>query len=353
MPEQDLTSELAAWAQEAWPGERPREIEVKPLLADGSLRVFLRLKAGMRSLVAMANPLNPAENLSWEYLASHLAGLGLPVARVLAADQKNGRFLMEDLGDGSLMQAVAAAGKDQEAIAELYRPVLTMLVRLLSPQARKLDIELCYDGPELTPQVLREQEAGYFLRELVLGAAGWQPEELPPELDEELEVFCELAGRAQPRGLVHRDFQSRNLVYTKGRYGLVDFQGARLGPAQYDLASLLHDPYVQLPWSLRERLLSEYLELLSAQGPLDKGEFLAGWAAVSASRLMQALGAFAFLTRKRNRPQFAVSTAPALTSLARIMTDPTMAGFKGLRQVVEQTPARLGPRSFDFLGELH
>lgn len=101
--------------------------------------------------------------------------------------------------------------------------------------------------------MLREQEANYFLRELVLGAAGWQPEELPPELEDELEVLCRLAGEARPRALVHRDFQSRNVVYYRGRYGLVDFQGARLGPAQYDLASLLHDPYVQLPWSLRQR----------------------------------------------------------------------------------------------------
>lgn len=353
MPERELAAELAAWAGEAWPGERPGEIKVEPLAADGSLRIFLRLRAGMRSLVAMANPANPAENLSWEYLASHLGRLGLPVARVLAVDQEAGRFLMEDLGEGSLMEAVATVGKDQEAMANLYRPVLAMLARLQYQGAQGLDTSLCYDTPELTPEVLREQEAGYFLRELVLGAAGWQPEELPPELEDELEVFCNLAGNARPRGLVHRDFQSRNVVYANGRYGLVDFQGARLGPAQYDLASLLHDSYVQLPWSVRERLLAEYLELLAAQGPLDQGEFLAGWAPVSASRLMQALGAFAFLTRKRNRPHFAASVAPALTSLARVMDDPTMAGFVGLRQVVNQTPARLGPRSFDFLGELH
>ncbi|BEQ16277.1 aminoglycoside phosphotransferase family protein [Desulfoferula mesophila] len=353
MPERDLTAELAAWAQEAWPGERPANIEVEPLFADGSLRSFVRLRGGVRSLVAMANPVNQAENRSWEYLAHHLGRLGLPVARVLAADQASGRFLMEDLGQGSLMEAVAAAGKDQEVVAELYRPVLAMLARLLTPQAMGLNVELCYDGPELTPRVLREQEANYFLRELVLGAAGWQPEELPPELEDELEVLCRLAGEARPRALVHRDFQSRNVVYYRGRYGLVDFQGARLGPAQYDLASLLHDPYVQLPWSLRQRLLEEFLALAAAQGAFNQGEFQAGWAPVSASRLMQALGAFAFLTRKRNRPQFAPSAAPALASLGRVMQDPTMAGFVGLRQVVEQTPERLGPHSFDFLGELH
>ncbi|MCF8032154.1 MAG: phosphotransferase [Desulfarculaceae bacterium] len=352
MPEDRRQEELAAWARRVWPGEEPGELAMEPVAADGSLRLFLRLRAGLRSLVAMSNPDNPAENLSWEYLASHLGRLGLPVARVLAADQKAGRFLMEDLGSGSLMEAALELGDDQEALAALYRPVLAMLARLQARGGEGLDTSLCHDTPELTPEVLRAQEANYFLRELVLGAAAWPQEELPPGLEDELDAFCALAGQAGPRGLVHRDFQSRNIVYGRGRYGLVDFQGARLGPAQYDLASLLHDPYVQLPWGLRERLVDEYLELRAAEGAFDREAFRAGWAAVSASRLMQALGAFSFLTRKRNRPHFAASVAPALTSLGRVMADPGLAAYSALGRVITGAPGRLGPESFAFSGKM-
>ena len=351
MPEEQM-EKLAQWAREVWPGGDPGPLAVEPVAADGSLRRFVRLTAGTRSLVAMANPDNPAENLAWDYLAAHLGRLGLPVARVLAADHQAGRFLMEDLGTGSLMEAALALEGGQEGLAGLYRPVLAMLARLQAQGAQGLDTSICYDGAELTPNFLREQEAGYFLRELVLGAAAWPPEELPPELEEELDDFCRLAGQAGPRGLVHRDFQSRNIVYHQGRYGLVDFQGARLGPAQYDLASLLHDPYVQLPWELRERLLGQYLELRAAQGPFDQGEFMAGWAAVSASRLMQALGAFAFLTRRRGRPHFAASVAPALASLGRVMADPSLAEYEALGRVAREVGGRLGPSSFDFLGKV-
>ena len=343
---------LVAWARREWPSGEPGELAVEPMLADGSLRRFARLSAGMRTLVAMSNPGNPPENLSWDYLAAHLGRLGLPVARVLAADHETGRFLMEDLGSGSLMDAAQAAGEDREALAGLYRPALAMLARLQAKGGEGLDTSLCYDTPELTPEVLRRQEAGYFMRELVLGAAAWPTDELPPELEEELIDFCRQAGQAQPRGLVHRDLQSRNIVYEHGRYGLVDFQGARLGPAQYDLASLLHDPYVHLPWELRECLMGEYLELRAAEGPFDEQAFLAGWAAVSASRLMQALGAFAFLTRRRDRPHFAASVAPALESLGRVMADPSLLGYAALGRVVCEVGARLGPASFSFLGKM-
>ncbi|RJX31060.1 MAG: hypothetical protein C4525_12130 [Desulfarculus sp.] len=352
MPEANYIDGLRDWARQHWPGGDPGPLAAEVIAADGSVRRFLRLTGGGRSLVAMANPGNPPENRAWQGLAGHLAGLGLPVARVLAADLAAGRFLMEDLGRGSLMAAVQASQGDPEAVAGLYEPVLALLARLQARGADGLDLALCYDGPELTPEFLLDQEAGYFLRELVLGAAGIEPAELPPGLEEELGAVSELAGRAGPRGLVHRDFQSRNIVYEAGRYGLVDFQGARLGPAQYDLASLLQDPYVQLDWGLRQRLLGRYLELRGGEGPFDARAFRAGWAAVGASRLMQALGAFSFLTRRRNRPHFAASVPLALASLERLLDDPSLAGFPALAGLVRTLPARLGPHSFDFLGEL-
>jgi N-acetylmuramate 1-kinase len=351
MPEAQDMTDLTRWAREHWPGGDPGPLQAEPVAADGSVRSFVRLGGGGRSLVALSNPDNPGENRAWHVLAGRLGALGLPVARVLAADLEAGRFLMEDLGSGSLMEAVLAA-PDDKTVAMLYEPVLAMLARLQARGALGLDLSICFDGPELTPAFLLEQEAGYFLRELVLGAAGLESDELPPGLSDELAALCELAGRARPRGLVHRDFQSRNIVYDQGRYGLVDFQGARLGPAQYDLASLLHDPYVQLDWGLRDSLLERYLVLRDEEGPFDHEAFRAGWAPVSASRLMQALGAFSFLTRKRNRPHFAVSVGPALASLERIFKDPALAGFSGLAGLVGLLPGRLAPNSFDFLEEL-
>ena len=49
-----------------------------------------------------------------------------------------------------------------------------------------------------------------------------------------------------PRVLCHRDFHSRNLMLHAGALYWIDFQDARMGPATYDLASLLRDSYVDL-----------------------------------------------------------------------------------------------------------
>ncbi|KMY66630.1 hypothetical protein AAU61_16035 [Desulfocarbo indianensis] len=341
---------LKSWARENWPGGDPGSINWEPVAADGSARLFLRLTGRGQSLVAMSNPANPAENRAWHYLAGHLGGLGLPVARVLAADLERGLFLMEDLGRGSLQEAaLAAAGPEQ--LASLYEPVLAMLARLQAKGGQGFDLSVCFDGPELTPAFLREREAGYFLEEFILGACGLGREGLPPGLDRDLDRLCQLAGGARPRGLVHRDFQSRNIVWQNGRLGLVDFQGARLGPAQYDLAALLYDPYVDLEPETRILLMERYLALRTQEGPFDREAFLQGWPYVAACRLMQALGAYAFLSRKRGRTHFALYAEPALDSLRRLCEEPALAGFQSLGGLLESLPGRLPPEAFRPLPE--
>jgi aminoglycoside/choline kinase family phosphotransferase len=332
--------ELAAWARSRWPGGDPGPLTPEPLAADGSVRLFVRLKSGGLSLVAMGNPDNPLENRAWLYLAGHLGELGLPVARVLDADIELGLFLMEDLGRRSLQEAVQAAA-NQKDIETLYEPVLAMLARLQAKGGQEFDASVCFDSRELTPEFLLEREAGYFLAEFVLGACGLASEQLPSGLDSELAELCQKAGQAGPKGLTHRDLQSRNIVYEAGRLGLVDFQGARWGPAQYDLASLLHDPYVDLAQELRDRLKSRYMELRAAEGSFDAELFEQGWPFVSASRVMQALGAYAFLTRRRGRAHFAVYIDPALATLRRLCRHEALAGFRSLRRLLESLPLDL------------
>jgi aminoglycoside/choline kinase family phosphotransferase len=337
-------ADIIAWARGNWPGGDPGHLEIEPIVPDGSIRLFLRLQAGGTRLVAMHNPDNPAENRAWDYIASHLSGLGLPVAGVKAKDMQRGLFLMEDLGSGSLQDAAKRASSPQD-IAAIYEPVLAVLARLQAKGAQGFDLSVCFDSKELTPEFLLEREAGYFLQEFVLGACGYDTGQLPDGLERDLAELCQRAGRAQPQGLVHRDFQSRNIVYEEGKLGLVDFQGARLGPAQYDLASLLHDPYVDLPAELRDQLKSRYMELRVEEGPFSGDEFEQGWPYVSASRVMQALGAYAFLTRRRGRAHFGEYIPPALSTLRTLCAGPAFEDLGSYRQLVQSLPHVIDPEA--------
>ena len=116
-----------------------------------------------------------------------------------------------------------------------------------------------------------------------------------------------------PPVLVHRDLQSSNILM-RGREPLfIDFQGLRLGPALYDIASLLCDPYMSLPDSVQEELLEYYAERrrqpLSAVAPVF-------WNA-AVQRLAQALGAYARLGLRQETAHFRTHIMPGLKMLDR------------------------------------
>jgi aminoglycoside/choline kinase family phosphotransferase len=114
---------------------------------------------------------------------------------------------------------------------------------------------------------------------------------------------------------MHRDFQSRNIMVHNGTFYVIDFQGARLGPILYDLAALLIDPYVNLPTALREELLDYASAPLAALTGASVAEVRRTYRLCALSRNLQMLGAFGFLTQRKNKPAFARYIPAALRSL--------------------------------------
>ena len=102
--------------------------------------------------------------------------------------------------------------------------------------------------------------------------------------------------------LIHRDFQSQNIMIKNGTTVIIDFQGMRKGCFFYDLGSLICDPYVTFDADERNELISFSYELMKPAYSLDK--FINNFWEASAQRLMQALGAYGFLGLKKNKPTF-------------------------------------------------
>jgi len=319
------SAEALAWARRAFPGLDP--LSARPLPPAGSSRTLTRLFHTGGSLVLVENPveISPAvnENDAFGYLAAHLGARGIPVPGVLAYKRSRGWSLVEDLGDQDLFSEVRNAlhgqaprtgnAESRERIATLYREALDVLVRLQIDGAAGFDPRRTHNPPRYDVALMREWESGYFVRELLVRRLGLG---IPADLDTELDRLAERAAAAGTPYLLHRDYQSQNLKIHLGRICVIDFQGARLGPAQYDLASLLLDPYADLPADLRRDLLDHYLALFTARTHEDRGRFLEHYPLIAAHRLMQALGAYAFLGLQRGKPAFLTHIPVALRLLA-------------------------------------
>ena len=122
---------------------------------------------------------------------------------------------------------------------------------------------------------------------------------------------------AQPRRIIHRDFQCQNIMIHAGVPRFIDYQGARMAPPAYDIASVLWDPYYRLDDGVRERLLAYYVGEMKndAFTAFDEAAFTPSVIACRLQRHMQALGAYGFLTEVKGKTHFLKHVPEALRLL--------------------------------------
>lgn len=298
-----LAARLAAWAAEVL--GRDFLENLAPLAGDAGGRRYFRL-AGVK-LLAMFGP-DAAENQAWLAIGGHLRGLGLPLPQIRAFDLARGFFLLEDLGDVHLAK---------NPTLKAYRQTVALMADFHQRGASGFQARWCHQEPVYNAAMILEKEILYWLRNF----------EIDPDLRREAEAFaCAASAEAPPSVLIHRDFQSRNVMLAQGGPFLIDWQGARLGPGAYDLASLLNDPYVTVPSAWRDELIALYLDSL---GRNDEEKFRRELLFTGAARLMQNLGAYAKLCAEGK--DFARWTAPAAERLLQHFNDPPLHGWPRLK----------------------
>ncbi len=305
-----LAKELARWGG--------RVNDLLPIAGDGSDRRYFRLRRPQGDIVCLYHPHPPGsqvtENDSFYTIGQHLRRQGAPVPEIYVYCPEEGWFLLEDLGDGNLQEEIRRLGAGPAGL-ELYRRALHILVQMQVAGALGFKTEWCFDTAFYDAALVRQRECHYFVRAFLQGYCG-----LPVDLEALAADFDHLLQQAlvpEVRFFLHRDFQSRNLMVHQGRLRVIDFQGGRLGPLQYDLAALLLDPYVGLSLPLQEILLAEYLLLLRDRLDFDPDAWRQRYDYLAICRNLQMLGAYGFLSRDKGKVQFERFIPPARASLRR------------------------------------
>jgi len=133
---------------------------------------------------------------------------------------------------------------------------------------------------------------------------------------------------------MHRDMQSRNIMIFQNKFYFIDFQGGRIGPIQYDLASLLIDPYTDMPVSVQSYLLDYCIEKYTRGTGADPEQFRKGFDCCRITRNLQILGAFGFLSRVKGKTYFENYIPAALNTLKRNLSEYDETMFVRLKNVL-------------------
>lgn len=321
-------------------------VRVAVLVPDGSSRRFFQLRGpGDRHLIAILPPENDlrgqAEAIAFDRIGRHLRRHDVPTPEIHAFDRATGLVLCEDLGERRLFEQVAEQGPEQTL--DCYEQAVRQLARMQVRAAEGFDPAWCWDTPRYDRQLMRERESGYFLRACCTDLLGIAFDHQAVEA--ECARLADVASLAPAGFFLHRDFQCRNIMLTGDTVRFIDFQGGRLGPLAYDLASLLLDPYAAVPQTMQEHLTEVYLHALQDEIPYNPEQFRREYLVLALQRNLQILGAFAFLSQVRQKPFFAHYLRPALASLDTLLAQPEAAGYAALQTLIGQCRQELEQRS--------
>ncbi len=278
----NLTQRMALeqW-RPAWRHHPPR---LTPLTPEASARRYLRAADGSTTVILQLHPGPIPADDPFLRLQRWFEGAGWPVVRVVATLPDAGVVILEDLGDRCL---------SAESESDDYAEAVDLLAALhhLDPAGAPL-------APPFDSHLFRT-ELRLFL-DTFSALTGWRDTDRAAAL---LAPVCDALARL-PQVICHRDYHRRNLMVTDAGVRVIDFQDARLGPAAYDLASLLEDPYTTLEETTRDRLRTRYA---AAAGAAPPGDDLA-----ACQRLVKAAGTYCNQQVAHGNGGYLPYVAPAL-----------------------------------------
>jgi aminoglycoside/choline kinase family phosphotransferase len=288
------------------------KVKITPIEKGGSDRKFYRVRCSPeQTIILVKYNLEREENRHYVEIAEFLATHKIRAPKIYFHDPAEGLIWIEDLGKTDLWSHREESWLVRRSFYESALGEIVKLHCLPEPATGTIRKNL----PAEFDAALYRWEQSYFFENCLGRFFGLDAQELSElsALESLGRIANELAAR--PRVLVHRDFQSQNIIIRNGQAHLIDFQGMRPGLAEYDLASLLFDPYVTFARAECEELLAEYESKRAAATHPVPSDFRATFRLCGIQRLMQALGAYGFLGLVKGNKTFLEHIPAAIESL--------------------------------------
>ena len=322
--------------------------ERRRIQGDASSRSYERLRLGERNAILMNSPRRPdgppvrngrpysaiahlAEDvLPFVAMANGLRQLGFSAPKIYEAEISEGLLIIEDLGSDPVV-----TGNPPKPIEDRYKTAVDVLIALHSCTLS----DVIPVAPNVAHRLPTYDMDAYLIEaELLLD---WYLPRLGVAVPYQTRVayvalwrkLLEPAIASKPTWVL-RDFHSPNLIWLPSRHntaqiGLLDFQDAVMGPAAYDLASLLQDARVEVPELMEIALFSHYLTMRGEMdAEFDPTNFTSIYATLAAQRASKILGIFARLDRRDGKPQYLRHIPRIWSYLQRSLAHPSLAPLK-------------------------
>ena len=291
---------------------------IAALRSDGSDREIYRLFSGENTIIGILGK-DVEENKAFLNFSRHFRQADLKVPEIFIENAEKNAYLEEDLGDYTLFQWMMEIRKKHgftNDVKNMYKKVIEYLPNFQIKAGTSIDYSYCYQHHEFG-QVSMNWDLHYFQHRFIepfyhctLNRWG---------LENDFQTLINFLLEENREYFLYRDFQSRNVMIKNNEPYFIDYQSGRLGALQYDVASLLYDAKADLPESFRKEMIDVYLKNIQIFKSIDQTRFMNYFYGFVLIRIMQAFGAYGFLSVVKKKKHFFRSVPFAIQNLKTLL----------------------------------
>lgn len=311
--------------------------------AGASPRHYYRLAGPSRRCIGTV-ALDVRENEAFFAITHHLYDRHIPVPELYAIHPDHRHYLQQDLGDTTLYSILydkkrQGGGFDAQMLL-LYKQALADLAAI-QQAGRDFDFSQAYPRSDFDRRAILWDLNYFKYNFLKLAHVDFDEE----RLENDFQHLADLLLAADCSYLLYRDFNPRNIMVVQPQmlpatsYQLptlyyIDYQGARRGAAQYDVASLLFSAKSDLPQAFRDELLRHYLDVRGFDGK-ERQRWVEQYHLYALVRILQTLGAYGYRGLFERKDYFLQSIPLGINNLRQILQQPSVKGrFPEIEKIV-------------------
>ncbi|WP_417428218.1 phosphotransferase [Halpernia sp.] len=230
---------------------------------------------------------NISENQSFFYFSKLFSELNLNTPKIFKINSAENLYIQSFLGNETLSEIIAKDGKT-ERVKLLVKQVLSHLFELQKKSLGKVDYTKTFEYTSYNELPILNDL--FYFKCFFIDVL-----ELPYQKSKLISEFLELAKlleKLQPRGLMLRDFQARNIMVKENEVFFIDYQAAMEGPLMYDVISLLFQAKANFSEDFKQEMLKFYLSKWENEEV--KNQLENSIKPLQLIRFLQVLGAYGF-----------------------------------------------------------
>lgn len=289
-------------------------IQIEHLPAAASDRRYVRMASENRKIIGSYNT-NKKENVAFVAFTKHFIKKGIAVPAILAENLGQNIYLLEDLGNQTLLEYLNQERTSEAfpaSVFDLYKKVVQDLAHLQIKGDEGFDYEWCSESQQFDKRAMLYDLNAFQFHFLKVVGVVYNIEKLERDFKRLIKI---LTKEKDYNYFMFRDFQSRNIMIKDGKPYYIDYQSGRKGALQYDLASLLYQAKADIPQATRDELTDVYIEAVSGMIDIDKANFKKINYIFVLLRTLQVLSTYGYRGFYQRKTHFLVSIPYAINNL--------------------------------------